>query len=125
MAHNGPMLFFFKLETYYDLTYTVVSLVFLSPLVGYIASAILNNWLHLRAGQRGISLLCSGCHIAAYLIICMHPPYVVLVLAFILAGFGNGIGAWVGNLANASELLGFMQCLLRHGMGERGEGGAF
>lgn len=37
----------------------------------------------------------------------------VLVLAFILAGFGNGVAdaawnAWVGNLANSSELLGFL-----------------
>lgn len=35
------------------------------------------------------------------------------MLAFILAGFGNGVAdaawnAWVGNLANSSELLGFL-----------------
>lgn len=37
----------------------------------------------------------------------------MLVFAFILAGFGNGVAdaawnAWVGNLANSSELLGFL-----------------
>ncbi|SPO04418.1 related to tetracycline resistance proteins [Cephalotrichum gorgonifer] len=101
------------LEKYYGLTYTIVSLVFLSPLVGYAASAILNNYLHLRIGQRGISMLCAGCHMAAYIIICLHPPYPVLVVTFILAGFGNGIGdaawnAWMGSLDKASELLGFL-----------------
>lgn len=90
-----------------------MSLVFLSPFAGYVASAILNNYLHLTIGQRGIGMICGGCHIGAYVIICLHPPYAVLVVAFILAGFGNGIGdaawnAWVGNLAKASEVLGFM-----------------
>ena len=31
------------LEEYYDLTYVVVSLVFLSPMGGYISAALLNN----------------------------------------------------------------------------------
>jgi fucose permease len=35
------------------------------------------------------------------------------VVVFILAGFGNGIGdagwnAWIGNMANANEVLGFL-----------------
>ncbi|TWU72322.1 hypothetical protein ED733_000817 [Metarhizium rileyi] len=107
----GPLIPY--LEKYYDLTYVVVSLVFLSPLVGYVCSAIVNNYFHHRFGQRGIAIVCGGCHAAAYIIIALHPPYVVLVFAFILAGFGNGLAdaawnAWVGNLANSSELLGFL-----------------
>lgn len=77
------------------------------------ASAALNNWIHLKIGQRGVAMLCSGFHLAAYIINCLHPPYPVLVVSFILAGFGNGLaeGAWntyVGNLTRPSELLGFM-----------------
>ncbi|SPO05480.1 related to tetracycline resistance proteins [Cephalotrichum gorgonifer] len=101
------------LEQYYGLSHTIVSLVFLSPLVGYVGSAVLNNYLHLRIGQRGVSMVCAGAHLSAYLVICLHPPYPVLVVSCIFAGFGNGIAnaawnAWMGNLANASELLGFM-----------------
>ncbi|KAM4065847.1 major facilitator superfamily protein [Hirsutella rhossiliensis] len=104
------------LESYYNLTYLVVSLVFLSPFVGYVSSAILNNHLHHKLGQRGIGILCGSCHLAAYVIIAAHPPYVALVFAFTLAGFGNGVAdaawnAWVGNLANSSELLGFLHAL--------------
>ncbi|KAF7556896.1 hypothetical protein G7046_g6182 [Stylonectria norvegica] len=103
----------YGLEAYYDLTYTVVSMVFISPFVGYVASAILNNYLHLKIGQRGIGMLCGACHTTAYVVIALHPPYASLIIAFIFAGFGNGLGdaawnAWMGNLANASELLGFM-----------------
>ncbi|RYP15740.1 hypothetical protein DL765_005515 [Monosporascus sp. GIB2] len=102
-----------ELGSYYDLTFTVVSMVFLSPFAGYIASAVSTDYLHQTIGQRGIAMLGSSCHIIAYVIISCHPPYVVLILAFVLAGFGNGIAdsvwnAWIGSLANASELLGFM-----------------
>lgn len=101
---------------YYGLSYIVVSLVFLSPFVGYVSSAILNNYLHLKFGQRGISVIGSLSHLTAYIIIASHPPYVALVFAFLLAGFGNGVAdaawnAWVGNLANSSEILGFLHAM--------------
>ncbi|KAJ2968597.1 hypothetical protein NQ176_g9104 [Zarea fungicola] len=84
-AAYGPLLQ--SLIKYYDLTYVVVSLVFLSPFAGYVGSALLNNYLHLKYGQRGVAILGSSCHIAAYIIIALHPPFVALVFAFILAGF--------------------------------------
>ncbi|KAF5023558.1 hypothetical protein F66182_4371 [Fusarium sp. NRRL 66182] len=101
------------LETYYDLSYLVVSLIFLSPFAGFIISAAINNWLHMRIGQRWIAFMCGACHAATYLILSQHPPYPVLVLAYSLAGLGNGIGlaAWnsfMGNLDRSNELLGFM-----------------
>ncbi|GJN78851.1 hypothetical protein PLIIFM63780_002361 [Purpureocillium lilacinum] len=110
----GPLIPY--LEKYYDLTYIVVSLVFLSPFIGYVASALLNNTLHHKFGQRGVAVICASSHLAAYAVIAAHPPYIVLVFAFILAGFGNGVAdaawnAWVGNLANSSELLGFLHAL--------------
>ncbi|KAK4073556.1 hypothetical protein Purlil1_13018 [Purpureocillium lilacinum] len=103
----------YGLERYYNLTYTDVSLVFISPFAGHILSAVLNNYLHLKIGQRGIAMLCGGCHILAYVVIACHPPYIALIFAFVFAGSGNGFGdaawnAWMGNMANASELLGFM-----------------
>ncbi|KAM0276744.1 hypothetical protein ACHAQH_006455 [Verticillium albo-atrum] len=104
------------LEDYYNLDYIVVSLIFLSPFVGYVLSATLNNWLHMKFGQRGIAILCGTCHLIAYIIVSQHPPYPVLVVVYSLAGFGNGIGdaawnAFVGNLANANETLGFLHAL--------------
>lgn len=98
---------------YYKLEYTVVSLVFLSPFVGYTLSAILNNTIHHKIGQRGIAIIASTCHLLAYVVISVHPPYPVLIVVFMLAGFGNGIGdaawnAWIGAMANANEVLGIM-----------------
>ncbi|KAI6867838.1 MFS general substrate transporter [Hortaea werneckii] len=101
------------LETYYDLSYVVVSLIFLSPFVGYNLAAVLNNTVHLKLGQRGVAFIGPACHLIAYIVIAVHPPYPVLVVVFIIAGLGNGIedsgwNAWIGGLANANELLGFL-----------------
>ncbi|KAH6615348.1 major facilitator superfamily domain-containing protein [Boeremia exigua] len=101
------------LQEYYSLSFIVISLVFLSPLVGYTASALLNNTIHLRWGQRGVGLLAPTCHLVPYIVIALHPPYPVLVVIFMLAGFGNGLAdaawnAWMGAMANPNEVLGFL-----------------
>ena len=108
------------LEKYYNINYTIVSLVFLSPIVGYVCSALSNNAIHMRFGQRGVAIIMSGSHLIAYLVISQHPPYPVLVVVFILAGFGNGLGdagwnAWIGDMSNANEVLGFLHAF--YGLG--------
>lgn len=84
------------LEQYYNVSYTVISLIFLSPVVGYVASALTCSWLHNTVGQRGIALILSISHLIAYTAICLHPPYPVLVVVFVFAGYGNGLSdsAW-------------------------------
>lgn len=93
-----------------------MSLVFLSPLVGYVLAAFLNNRIHTSLGQRGPALIGPGCHLLAYIVNCVHPPYPVLVISFIFAGFGNGLedaawNAWIGNMAHSNELLGLLHGL--------------
>lgn len=101
------------LETYYTIDYLVVSLVFLSPCIGYSAAALLNNSLHMRFGQRGVALLAPSCHLLAAIVIALHPPFPVTVVVCILAGLGNGLvdsswNAWIGAMQNANELMGFL-----------------
>lgn len=108
------------LEIYYEINYTTISLVFLSPIIGYTASALTNNMVHMKFGQRGVALIMSLSHLMAYTFISIHPPYPVLVVIFMLAGFGNGLGdsawnAWIGDMANANEVLGFLHGL--YGLG--------
>ncbi|KNG90674.1 MFS transporter [Aspergillus nomiae NRRL 13137] len=113
-AAYGPLIPY--LEEYYNLSYTIVSLVFLSPLGGYTLAALLNNKIHTTLGRRGVAWISPGCHLLAYIVNCVHPPYPVLVVSFIFAGFGNGLAdsawnAWIGNMANANELLGLLHGL--------------
>ncbi|EIT76160.1 bypass of stop codon protein, putative [Aspergillus oryzae 100-8] len=101
------------LEEYYNIPYMIVSLVFLSPLVGYVLAALVNNKLHMALGQRGVALIAPACHFIAYIISCIHPPYPALVVAYIFAGIANGLheAAWntyIGSLDNPNELLGLL-----------------
>ncbi|TVY85050.1 Bypass of stop codon protein [Lachnellula suecica] len=99
------------LETFYDVNYTIISLIFLSPFVGYTFAAFLNNRIHMRLGQFGLATIAPTCKLIAYVVTCVHPPYPVLAIIFMLAGFGigledGGFNAWVGAMENANELLG-------------------
>jgi len=108
------------LEIYYNISYMLVSLLFLAPFVGYTTAALLNNKIHVRFGQLGIAVIAPSCKLVGYVITCIHPPYPVLPIIFILAGFGQGLedgawNAWIGNMANANELLGLLHGL--YGLG--------
>lgn len=101
------------LESHYRLSHVVVSLVFLSPLVGYAGAALLSNTIHVRFGQRGAASVGPACHVVTYIGIALHPPYPVLVVLFVVAGFGNGLldaawNSWVGKMHNANQVLGVL-----------------
>lgn len=90
-----------------------MSVIFLSPLVGYTASALANNLVHVKFGQRGVAAGCSAFHLLAYVVISLHPPYPVIVISYMAAGFGNGLAdagynAFFGSLGSANEMLGFL-----------------
>jgi fucose permease len=108
-----PLLTNSQLEDYYNLSYIIVSLIFLSPFVGYATAAIINDRVHCTLGRRGVAFISSACHLTAYILNCVHPPYPVLVISFIFAGLGNGMAdsawnSWIGNLDNPNQLLGLL-----------------
>ncbi|KAK6599262.1 hypothetical protein H4I96_08466 [Botrytis cinerea] len=78
------------LEQYYNLSYTVISLIFLSPFAGYTFASLINDSVHVKFGQR------------------------VLVVMFVFVGIGNGLAdaawcAWIGNMVSANQVQGFLQ----------------
>lgn len=102
-----------QLQSYYKLSYIVVSLIFLSPLGGYIIAGAIDGKIYTLLGRRGVALICPLCRILAYVINSFHPPYHALVVAFIFAGIANGLSdsawnAWMGSMENASQLLGIL-----------------
>ncbi|KAK7415558.1 hypothetical protein QQX98_005804 [Neonectria punicea] len=108
------------LETYYSVNYTVVSLIFLSPFVGYAIASAVNNLMHVHFGQRGVALLAPLCHLVPYLIISFHPPYPVMVVMYVFVGMGNGLAdaAWcsfIGQMANSHEMSGILQACYAFG----------
>jgi MFS family permease len=87
-----------QLEVYYQKSYTVVSLVFLSPFVGYTISAILSNLIHQTLGRRGITIIAPTYHVIAFAVISAYPPFLVLVIIYILVGLGSGFHNAVWNV---------------------------
>jgi fucose permease len=101
------------LEEYYSISYTIVATIFLSPFAGYTLAALMINKIHMHFGQLGVATIGPMCKLIAYVITCVHPPFPVIPIIFILTGFGNGIedgawNAWVGNMENPNELMGLL-----------------
>ena len=110
-ACYGPLIP--SLEGYFKLSYTVVSLVFLSPFIGYVLAAFLSDRIHMLFGQRGVALIGPGCRLLSYVVLSVRPPYPVVLVFLVGAGFGNGLldaawNAYVGDMKNANQLLGII-----------------
>lgn len=98
------------LEAHYSLPYSVVSLIFLGPLVGSTIAAFTANRLHAMYGRRGVSALAMGSFTASYLGMSVQPPFGFVVPLLVLAGYGSGLingswNSWMGGLVNSGNLL--------------------
>ena len=67
----------------------------------------------MKFGQRGVAIIGPACKILAYTVLCLHPPYGVLVFIYAFVGYGIGLGdagwnAYIGVMANANQLLGLL-----------------
>lgn len=101
------------LEDFYGISYAYVSIIFLTPFVGYSIAAFTNAHVHQHLGQRGIAIIAPLCHVGTYLVLATHPPYPVLVIVNAVSGFGNGLVdgcfcAWVGAMHRGNSIQGLM-----------------
>ncbi len=101
------------LEEYYHKSYTLISLVFLAPFVGYTIAAVLNQTVHSKFGRFGVAVIGPGLQFIAYSLVCWGPPYPVLIIAFAISGLGIGCqdSGWctfIGQLAESNKLQGFL-----------------
>lgn len=104
----------------FNLTTTVVSLIFVTPFVGYMIATILVNKVHMTLGQRGVAFIGPLCHIIPFIVMAIHPPYPVMLAAYVIVGLGNGLidaawNAWIADMANANTLMGFLSAF--YGLG--------
>jgi hypothetical protein len=102
-----------SLESYYHLSYLVVSLAFLSPFFGYLFAALFGDIMHRRLGRWGVCVLGTSCQLIAFVIAVTRPPFPVFVLAYAIAGLGNGTidaawNPWLGSLNNANQIMGIL-----------------
>jgi fucose permease len=111
-AAYGPLIP--SLEVYYSLSYTPVSVVFLTPLAGYMTACALNHYLARALGRRGPATLGPLARMAMFVVVATRPPFPAVAAITALAGFTCGYqdGTWnswlggAGNFENPSVLLG-------------------
>jgi fucose permease len=53
------------------------------------------------------------CHLFTFVVLAVHPPYPLLVVANTVSGFGNGLldacfCAWIGTMDKANTIQGFL-----------------
>ncbi|KAK8129431.1 hypothetical protein PG999_001811 [Apiospora kogelbergensis] len=106
----------------YGLRDAQVSLLFLAAPVGYLAAAQLNRHVHLRHGRRGIAVAGPLLHVAMAAAVALHPPFPVVLLAWIVGSLGHGVVdgpvcAWAGDLENASAASGLLHGAYSAGAG--------
>ncbi|KAL5634138.1 hypothetical protein ACGC1H_006088 [Rhizoctonia solani] len=93
------------IQKYYNLSFTVISVLFVSGCLGFLLAAILNIYLSDRLGFGGLIFLGGVCQAISYAVLVPAFPFPVMALAFVTKGFGIGLqdalaNGFVGALRN-------------------------
>ncbi|KAI4527975.1 MFS general substrate transporter, partial [Schizophyllum commune Loenen D] len=83
---TGPLLP--RIQTVYDVNYTIVSLLFVSACTGFVAGAIINVPLSARLGFGKVR---SALQVIAYAVDATAPPFPVLCVAYAVNGAGMSL----------------------------------
>jgi fucose permease len=101
------------MSRYYNLTDLHVSFIFLCGPIGYVLASPSNASIHSLLGQRGIALIGPTLHTLAAVGIAAHPPFPIVLIAFVVNAMGIGLVdgswcAWAGGLENANVVSGLL-----------------
>lgn len=111
MNDSAPGALIPYLESWYHIGYAVVSLIFITNAAGFILSAFFNDTINTRLGRARTLVLSEAFMITGYAIIAASPPFGVVVVAYMILGFGNAMNlalnnVFCANLANSTVILG-------------------
>lgn len=67
----------------------------------------------MRLGQRGIAVIGPLCHLIPFLVMAIHPPYIVMLIMYVIVGLGNGLvdaawNSWTADMASANVFVGML-----------------
>lgn len=101
------------MSSYYNLTDLHVSFIFLCGPIGYVLASPCNASIHAVLGQRGIALIGPLLHTLAAVGIATHPPFPIVLAAFVVNAMGIGLVdgswcAWAGGLDRANIVSGLL-----------------
>ncbi|KAJ3515209.1 hypothetical protein NLJ89_g1911 [Agrocybe chaxingu] len=79
-----------SIQKHYDLSYEVVSLVFLAGFGGYLTACMLNSVLQNAIGTRWVLMTAGVLYTFGCLLIAFAPPFPLVMVGLTSMGFGNG-----------------------------------
>lgn len=99
------------IESWYDIGYAVVSIIWIANALGFILCAFSTDFISGRLGRSRSLMLSEAILITAYVVIACPVPYPVVVVAYLVLGFGEALNlalnnVFTSNLANPTVILG-------------------
>ncbi|KAH9941756.1 MFS general substrate transporter [Epithele typhae] len=116
---TGPLLP--RIQSVYHVNYAVVSLIFVFNCIGFVSAAAANVWLTDRLGFGKVMAIGGLAQVIGYCLDAPAPPFPVLVLGYLVNGFGlslqdAGANGFVASLKdNAATKMGVLHAV--YGLG--------
>ncbi|CAG5163727.1 uncharacterized protein ALTATR162_LOCUS6530 [Alternaria atra] len=86
------------MESYYHISYSIMSLVFVGNAIGFISAAFFTNMILGKFGRAKTLIFAELIQLSAYIILVCTPPYPLVVVSFFLLGFGAAINLALNNV---------------------------
>jgi len=112
LSDGAPGALLPRIERYYNINYTIVSMIWMSNAVGYICIALSSFKVMPFLGPRNLSAI--GCALLAvmYSIVCSAPPFALVAVGFFFGGIGLAMNfsfqnIFLSRFQKASTYLGY------------------
>ena len=112
LSDGAPGALLPRIEEYYGINYTVVSMIWMSNAVGYISIALSSFKLVPWMGYRNLSACGCVSLVIMYALVCGAPPFPLVVIGFFFGGMGLATNfsfqnIFLGRFKKSSVYLGF------------------
>ncbi|KAF1919531.1 major facilitator superfamily domain-containing protein [Ampelomyces quisqualis] len=86
------------METYYSISYSIMSLVFIGTAIGFVIAAFFTDAILGKLGRAKTLVLGDVIQLCAYIVLVCTPPYPLVVVAFFLLGYGAAVNLALNNV---------------------------
>lgn len=72
------------MESYYRISYSIMSLVFVGNAAGFIAAAFFTNTILGKLGRAKTLVVAEAIQFSAYIVLVCTPPYPLVIVSYVL-----------------------------------------
>ncbi|KAL6161897.1 hypothetical protein ACJQWK_08297 [Exserohilum turcicum] len=86
------------MESYYRISYSIMSLVFVGNAAGFIAAAFFTNTILGKLGRAKTLVVAEAIQFSAYIVLVCTPPYPLVIVSFYILGLGAAVNLALNNV---------------------------